>query len=551
MEINPELWKMRLLEMEKRHNASVEEMMNQFEASVKSRVDHESAEMAARYNSEKIHYEKELSQARAKLAEAESRIGLLAAELDKLTNIIRERDAEREVYRNQILQMERDKHLLAEETRLRADAEKTREVEIRLQEVTAVFLREKKSLETTLRARSEAILDLERKLQIIIQENEKMANLNAQRIDDLEGAEKALEALMANHRFETEELRRRFELNLKATVDRELRDASAQAEADRRSLETQLRETNAKLSENLVVMNSLTNESQSLRSRLDEKTSAFADLQRRYTQLEETRRKNLDEVRGDIEALRHTMVEAGEAEARFAAEKTAYETQLLQFRYRINELESQNEAIHSELEKVALLAIDRLKELEAQKLRTATAEDALHRELDELRAEVEEYRKRNLDVKELAVKFSGEKAAYETQIRQLKQLNENNKVEIQKLYELMNQRKKEYEGQIQQITQLRGELQASREENLNLLKHYQGNAEALETYQREVELTKAQARIAEMKVEKNDLMLIEKNKELVHRIEELEALKLQYEESHNAAHKVIEDYSLRLRNLQL
>lgn len=50
------------------------------------------------------------------------------------------------------------------------------------------------------------------------------------------------------------------------------------------------------------------------------------------------------------------------------------------------------------------------------------------------------------DVKKLAIKYSAEKAADQSQIKQLKQMNDNYKSEISKLYELMDQRKEDFEN---------------------------------------------------------------------------------------------------------
>lgn len=58
-------------------------------------------------------------------------------------------------------------------------------------------------------------------------------------------------------------------------------------------------------------------------------------------------------------------------------------------------------------------------------------------------------------MKQLAIKYSAEKAADMSQIKQLKQMNDNFKSELDKLYELLNQRKIDYDDLVKQNEELR------------------------------------------------------------------------------------------------
>lgn len=52
----------------------------------------------------------------------------------------------------------------------------------------------------------------------------------------------------------------------------------------------------------------------------------------------------------------------------------------------------------------------------------------------------------------MAIKYSSDRAADQAQIKQLKQMNENYQDELEKLYELINQRKTEYDNLAKQVS---------------------------------------------------------------------------------------------------
>lgn len=54
-------------------------------------------------------------------------------------------------------------------------------------------------------------------------------------------------------------------------------------------------------------------------------------------------------------------------------------------------------------------------------------------------------------MKQLTIKYSSERAADQSQIKQLKQLVENYKEELTRLYDLVGQKKKDYENLQHQV----------------------------------------------------------------------------------------------------
>lgn len=105
----------------------------------------------------------------------------------------------------------------------------------------------------------------------------------------------------------------------------------------------------------------------------------------------------------------------------------------------------------SENERMIALSLERLKEVEFWKRKYSQSDEHYALEISDLNAQLEMFRSNNYDVKQLAIKYSAEKAADQSQIKQLKQMNENYAAELEKLYELMNQRKIDFDAQARQV----------------------------------------------------------------------------------------------------
>lgn len=152
-------------------------------------------------------------------------------------------------------------------------------------------------------------------------------------------------------------------------------------------------------------------------------------------------------------------------EIRFQAERSSYETQIMQMKHKIAELEATVVDYNKEIERLNGLYTETKKQAEAFKNRYGSLDQSSVGELDILRRENEQLKKAiwviivwingDLFVKqekdEATVKFEVEKTNYENQINQLKQVIEANKGEMSKLYVLMNTRKGDVDTVTQQV----------------------------------------------------------------------------------------------------
>ncbi len=215
-----------------------------------------------------------------------------------------------------------------------------------------------------------------------------------------------------------------------------------------------------------------------------------------------------------------------------AAERTAYETQLAQYEMALNDLERQNTLLTGENERLNGLNVSRLEEIEKLKRRTVEGEEVYKLEVVELKAQIETYKANAHDIKQLAIKYSADRAADQSHIKQLQQLNENYKAEIDKLYELADQRKADLEN----LQTYNEELRQAQAQIVMKLKQSgeiedRNSVEKFELLQHELKHLENARNEYKLQAERNSLELTRRNKDLVDKIQQLDVLKMKYEEA--------------------
>jgi len=250
---------------------------------------------------------------------------------------------------------------------------------------------------------------------------------------------------------------------------------------------------------------------------------------RRCTDLEANQagEHELREIREQFENLKHLNMEIKDLQHQFNAERTAYETQILQLEQAVSDLQAANGILKAENDRVNRLSISRLSTIE--ELKRSTNEESHKLEVYELRNQIGLLKSSSNDVKELAIKYSSEKAADQAKINELIQLNANNREEVEKLRELIEQRKADIESLTAQNEDLRKfcETLKKKSEGEGSASNA-GEIEQLETKVAELEVSRNEYK---RQAERNSIELTRKNSELVNKIQELDVLKLKYEEA--------------------
>jgi len=225
-------------------------------------------------------------------------------------------------------------------------------------------------------------------------------------------------------------------------------------------------------------------------------------------------------------------MDSKEMQIRFNAERTAYETTIFQLRQNLQDIEGQYRIHTDEGERLSVSQGDKLRELDNLRRSKYETESKYAEEISDLKNQIEFFKNNNYDIKQLSIKFGAEKAADQSQIKQLKQMNENYKAELEKLYELMNQRKAEYENIQKNNETIRRQLmEATKQLQVKgAVASDDGNIAGLRSQVHELEAQKEEYRKSS---ERSNLEVTRKNKELVDKIQELDVLKMKYEEALN------------------
>eukprot|EP01016_Furgasonia_blochmanni_P056332 TRINITY_DN9586_c0_g1_i5.p1 TRINITY_DN9586_c0_g1~~TRINITY_DN9586_c0_g1_i5.p1 ORF type:complete len:365 (+),score=43.31 TRINITY_DN9586_c0_g1_i5:64-1158(+) len=279
-------------------------------------------------------------------------------------------------------------------------------------------------------------------------------------------------------------------------------------------------------------INFLTTENQRLVEMRNDKENESESWRAKFQASEQQRTWELEELKIQFETYKRNVLDK-DNQIKWDAERASYETQIMQLKQRITELENRLLMLAADNDRINQIASDRLKDIEALKAKCNSLETGSFGEMEELRSQLEMYKRSNLDIRELTLKFGAEKQGHETQIRQLKQVIENNAAEIEKVYELMNVRKKENENLIKQCDDARREVLRLTNELKNLETENILLRNKLEQLARENEDLAHQRESYKAQMERMSQELSRKNRELSERIQELDVLKARYQESMN------------------
>jgi len=268
-----------------------------------------------------------------------------------------------------------------------------------------------------------------------------------------------------------------------------------------------------------------------LNNLLRELTAQADQWRTKFSQVE-GRGKEIEEIRQQFELYKKSTMDSKEMQIRFNAERTAYETTIFQLRQNLQDIEGQYRIHTDEGERLSVSQGDKLRELDNLRRSKYETESKYAEEISDLKNQIEFFKNNNYDIKQLSIKFGAEKAADQSQIKQLKQMNENYKAELEKLYELMNQRKAEYENIQKNNETIRRQLmEATKQLQVKgAVASDDGNIAGLRSQVHELEAQKEEYRKSS---ERSNLEVTRKNKELVDKIQELDVLKMKYEEALN------------------
>ena len=276
----------------------------------------------------------------------------------------------------------------------------------------------------------------------------------------------------------------------------------------------------------------LTVEVERLTQIVNEKVPEAEEWKAKYWALKDERDKQIEEISLEFETYKRAQIQGSDLEVKFKAERTSYETEIMQWKQRLQESESRNANLSNENQKLQILSVERMKEIEQWKNKLIAGGD--YAELDGLRKQIEALKREGIDVKEKNLRLQAEKNRIETSISQLMQENENKKKELVEAYELISSLKEERGGTNKEADVIRKEISMLKTRINNLEGDILIKTETNEHYRRENEELGKNILSLRSQISQNEQEIIKKNKELVEKIQELDVLKMKYEDALNS-----------------
>lgn len=232
----------------------------------------------------------------------------------------------------------------------------------------------------------------------------------------------------------------------------------------------------------------------------------------------------------EIENLRKSGLMHGGERVKWDAEKASLESLILQMRHRETDNETRMKMLASDNERVQHALQDRENELERLKQRNRELESGHFQEVEDLRLQLEAYKKANFDARELTLRFGSEKVQFETQIRQQKQLLENAKVEIAKMTDLLGSLRSENERLKEDADRIRRDQYTLMNEKNQFENEATKRGEKISMLQKDLEAMKQARDGYKNELERNGGELTRRQQELGTRLQEIEVLQRKYEE---------------------
>jgi len=521
----------RFMELERNADNNMRDLQEKMEKQKLAEVDEVMRKATASSQIERMALESQNLGLQQKLQEYENKFALLSAEIKRLTDLNMDRNNELEEMKIQYGSLEKNAQIRMEQMRVQLEIQHRNEKETIISDLSNRFAQEKQDYENQLRGFRQQIIEYENKVILLTNEIERLNAALKDKAQEIELWKGKLATLERVKSQELEEARQRAEIDKKIAIDQKINELTNKFKVEKAQLEAKVKELRGR---NIELENKMTFfkvEIERLNTLYDDRTREVDTWKDKYAQLENSRFIEIEEVRTQFETLKRSSLQMSDYEIRFQAERSSYETQIMQMKHKIAELEATVFDYNKEIERLNGLYTETKKQAEAFRNRYGSLDQSSVGELDLLRKENENLKKSIWEKDETNVRFEVEKTNYENQITQLKQIIEANKSEMNKLYNLINTRKGESDNSTRQLniaredsakySRLHKELEA--EYKMLLSQHDQLKKEA-QNLQRSRDIYKSQ-------LEEQHIDITKKNKELIEKIQEVDALKAKYQEA--------------------
>lgn len=525
------------------------------------------------FYSERASYEKTISELKGDLGEANTKVLFMSSENEKIRRIIDERVKENSRLKEDIAIILREKndilgnivlvkaendrlvHLLFEKisdykakvmdwhqqmTHLRSEMNSQIEMvkqnymndRQQLEDLANNYRKEKEKMQGLLGESNKQILDLQLTITNLNNEKDRLMKSHQDRMQEIEILNIRHSTLLNQKQDEMEQHRERHEKEKRSALDQTVKELQNKHHAEKQPLLQNLQGLKQRILDYENNNKYLTVEVERLSQIVNEKVPEAEEWKAKYWALKDERDKQIEEISLEFETYKRAQIQGSDLEVKFKAERTSYETEIMQWKQRLQESESRNANLSSENQKLQILSVERMKEIEQWKSKMIAGGD--YAELEGLRKIIESLKKEAIEIKEKNLRLQAEKNRIETSINQLIQENENKKRELVEAYELINSLKDERGGNTKEADISRKEISMLKTRINNLEGDILIKTETNEHYKRENEELSKNILSLRNQISQSEQEIIKKNKELIEKIQELDVIKMKYEDALNS-----------------
>jgi chromosome segregation ATPase len=234
----------------------------------------------------------------------------------------------------------------------------------------------------------------------------------------------------------------------------------------------------------------------------------------------------IEEMSQQIDIYKKTYIDPKEYEIRFKAELSSYQAQITQLTQKLEQSNNKNVALLNENENLQRLSLERLKDIEKfknnlYKLNDSQEVEEFQNEIRELKSDyenlLEENQKLKYDINSLNLKLKSvenEKNTISGENFELKNYLQQNKLKITSLEDQVRDLKKVQRNLMLEKNEIESNILIMKEKNHNISNQFEGIIRERDHYKQSMESSEER--------------LLNTNKELTYKIQELELLKKKY-----------------------
>jgi hypothetical protein len=352
-----------------------------------------------------IRLERQLAQQRTQYESNIVQLKRELGELDRAKLTIKQKDNEIELWRTQIDNNERVWEMRMQKA-----------VDSEVKNACNKYVLEMAGKETEASMNKDTITKLDNQMNYLVTELERMTHSQNQKIIEMNELQRKLTSQEMTFKLSTEEQRTKNEIERKRSLE-ELRKDLERVHMDRID---EMRRFQCSLEERLMV---LSDENNKLSGLIEDRTKDVDTYSVKIRVMEDVYKQQVEDIhkKSSINQRLTVEKEVGSATLKHRSERSELETKIAQHTIDLERLRTHNQLQGGEIERLTQSIEDKDLELQQEKRRYVELEIQRTRDIGELREQFDSYKRANIDVNTLQVRFEAERASMASQILQHKE----------------------------------------------------------------------------------------------------------------------------------